>query len=283
MIAIDPDTTDLRKGDLQPQDNTLYQGDCIDLMRGWPDASFDHCITDPPYNMSKKNGLGWAFSSHVTMSEEWDIFSRKNYLEFTRLWLDEVCRVVKPNGNLFIFGSYHNIYDIGHILNEKGLKIVNSVTWLKPNAQPNVTARMLTESTEHIIWACNAPKDEAKGWVFHYKLAKKLNGGKQMRNVWTIPYPGAKERQYGKHPSQKAVAVIGRLVLLGTNEHDLVLDPFGGSGTTGVVAQSYNRRWVMIEKEAEYTAIAERRLAEVKVPYPKELLHRRHDDGDGKA
>lgn len=267
----------------RPEDNQLYEGDCIDIMRGWEEGCIDHCITDPPYNMSKKNGLGWAFSSHVTMSEQWDIFPRENYLEFTRLWLDEVCRLVKPNGNIFIFGSYHNIYDIGYLLNEKGLKIVNSVTWLKPNAQPNVTARMLTESTEHIIWACNAPKDEAKGWTFHYKLAKKLNGGKQMRNVWSIPYPGAKERQFGKHPSQKAVAVIGRLVLLGTNEHDVILDPFGGSGTTGVVAQSYGRKWVMIERQAEYNEIARTRLAEVKVPYPKELTAKHRDDHDGKA
>lgn len=260
---------------MKPLDNTLYEGDCIEVMRQWDPGCMDHCITDPPYNMSKKNGLGWAFSSHVTMSEKWDIYPRDNYLAFTRAWLREVCRVVRPNGNIFVFGSYHNIYDIGYIINEMGLKVVNSITWLKPNAQPSITARMLTESTEHIIWAVNAPKDEAKGWVFHYKIAKRLNGGKQMRNVWTIPYPGPKERQYGKHPSQKAIAVIGRLVLLGTNERDLVLDCFGGSGTTGVVAQSYNRRWVMIERASEYNAIARKRLAEVRVPLPKELLH--HD------
>jgi site-specific DNA-methyltransferase (adenine-specific) len=268
---------------LQPEDNKLYEGDCLELMEQWDDGCVDHCITDPPYNMSKKNGLGWAFSTHVTMSEAWDMQPRESYLAFTRAWLAQVCRVVKPNGNIFVFGSYHNIYDMGYILNEMGLKIVNSVTWLKPNAQPNVTARMLTESTEHIIWACNAPKDEAKGWTFHYKIAKKLNGGKQMRNVWTIPYPGAKERQYGKHPSQKAIAVIARLMLLGTNERDLVLDCFGGSGTTGVVAQSYNRRWVMIEKQPDYNAIARARLEKVHVPLPRELALPAHqDDNKGK-
>jgi DNA modification methylase len=268
---------------LKPDDNTLYEGDCIDILRRWDDACVDHCITDPPYNMSKKNGLGWAFSSHVTMSETWDMLPRADYLAFTRAWLDEVHRVVKPNGNIFIFGSYHNIYDIGYILNEMGLKIINSVTWLKSNAQPNITARMLTESTEHIIWACNAPKEQAKGWVFHYKTAKRLNGGKQMRNVWTIPYPGQKERQYGRHPSQKAVAVIARLMLIGTDERDLVLDCFGGSGTTGVVAQSYNRHWVMVEREPTYNDIARKRLESVRVPLPKELAPPPHrDDNEGK-
>ena len=93
---------------MKPADNHIYEGDCIEVMRQWEDGCIDHCITDPPYNMSKKNGLGWAFSSHVTMSEQWDIFPRENYLEFTRLWLDEVCRLVKPNGNIFVFGRLVN-------------------------------------------------------------------------------------------------------------------------------------------------------------------------------
>ncbi len=270
-----------------PNDNTIYQEDCIKVMKQWDDGCVDHCITDPPYNMSKKNGLGWAFSNHVTMSQEWDRLPRDAYLSFTRKWLRQVARVVKPNGNIFIFGSYHNIYDIGYILNEMGLKIVNSIIWSKPNAQPNITARMLTESTEHIIWACNAPKDEAKGWVFHYRIAKRLNGGKQMRNVWTIPYPSTRERHYGKHPSQKPIAVIGRLMLIGTSEGDLVLDCFSGSGTTGVVAQSFNRRWVMIESNPDYNEIARARLEKIHVPYPPELLgdsiHGGPHDGKEKA
>lgn len=254
-----------------PEANQIYEDDCLKVMKQWDDGCVDHCITDPPYNMSKKNGLGWAFSSHVTMSEDWDMLPRDAYLKFTRAWLKQVCRVVRPNGNIFVFGSYHNIYDIGYIMNEMGLKIINSITWLKPNAQPSITTRTLTESTEHIIWACNAPKDEAKGWTFNYKLAKKLNGGKQMRNVWTIPYAPAKERHYGKHPSQKPLDVITRLMLIGTNEGDSVLDCFSGSGTTGVVAQSFNRRWLMIESSAEYNEIARKRLAKVHAPYPAEL------------
>jgi site-specific DNA-methyltransferase (adenine-specific) len=256
---------------MRPADNTLYEGDCIEIMKQWDDACVDHCITDPPYNMSKKNGLGWAFSSHVTMSQEWDIFPRAGYLEFSRAWLTEVCRVVRPNGNIFVFGSFHNIYDLGHIVHELGLRVINSIVWYKTNAQPNITCRTLTESTEHIIWACNAPRDKATGWVFNYDVAKRLNGGKQMRNVWSIPYPSAKERRYGKHPAQKALDVIARIVLIASNPGDLLLDCFGGSGTTAVVAQSFDRRWAMIENNPEYNAIARARLANVRVPLPAEL------------
>lgn len=249
-------------------------------MKAWPKGSFDHCITDPPYNMSKKNGLGWAFSSHVTMSESWDIFERKAYLNFTKAWLRQVKRLVRPNGNIVVFGSFHNIYDIGYILNELDLRILNSIVWYKPNAQPNITCRTLTESTEHAIWACNAPRDKAKKWVFNYQVAKQLNRGKQMRNVWDIPYPSQTERRFGKHPSQKALSVIGRLVLLLTKPNDLVLDCFGGSGTTGIVCQSYGRRWVMIEKSKAYIQVAESRLRHVTLPYPQELLQMEMDLSD---
>lgn len=255
-----------------PQADHLYEGDCIEIMRQWDDDCIDHCITDPPYNMSKKAGLGWAFSSHVTMSEDWDIYPRVEYLDFCRAWLREVCRVVRPNGNIFIFGSYHNIYDLGYIANELDLRVVNSIVWFKPNAQPNITCRMFTESTEHIIWACNAPKDKATGWVFNYDVAKALNGGKQMRNMWSIPYPPASERKHGKHPSQKPLKVITRIVLTATNPGDLVLDCFGGTGTTAVVAQGFERRWVTIESNPEYNAIARRRLAGEKPPWPAELV-----------
>lgn len=258
---------------MKPQDNTVYEGDCIEVMKQWDSDSVDHCITDPPYNLSKKKGLGWAFSSHVTMSEGWDVYPRAEYLEFCRTWLAEACRVVRPNGNILIFGSFHNIYDLGHIIHDLDLKVINSIVWFKPNAQPNITCRTLTESTEHIIWACNAPKDKATGWIFNYDRAKQLNGGKQMRNLWTISYPSARERQHGKHPSQKPIDVIGRIILIATNPGDLILDCFGGSGTTAVVAQSYDRRWVMIENNPEYNQIARSRLANVRVPLPAELLH----------
>lgn len=266
---------------MNPSDNTLYMGNCIEVMQQWSDNSVDHCITDPPYNLSKKNGLGWAFSSHITMNETWDIYASDEYQTFCRAWLVEVCRVVRPNGNIFVFGSYHNIYTIGHILSELNLRIINSIVWFKPNAQPSITCRTLTESTEHIIWACNAPRDQASGWTFNYATAKALNGGKQMRNVWSIPYTSASERTYGKHPSQKALAVLSRLVLIATTPGDIILDCFGGSGTTGVVAQSFDRRWVMIEQNREYCEIAHQRLAHVRVPWPDELVAQAQEERCG--
>jgi len=256
---------------VMPEPNTLFEGDCLEIMSQWDDSSIDHCITDPPYNMSKKNGLSWAFSSHVTMSEDWDMYPRGQYLDFTRTWLKEVCRVVKPNGNLFIFGSYHNIYDIGHIIHELDLKILNHITWFKPNAQPNITRRMLTESTEHIIWAVNGSKDTATRWTFNYAIAKKLNQGKQLRNMWHFPYPSRTERKYGKHPSQKPAKLIGQIVLIASKKGDVILDCFAGSGTTGVVAQSYKRQFVMIENNTEYGEIIRARLEHDKVPMPKAL------------
>ncbi len=256
---------------MQPDDNRLYEGDCIEIMQQWDDHCVDHCIVDPPYNMSKKQGLGWAFSSHITMSEQWDSYSRDDYLQFCRDWLREICRVVRPNGNIFLFGSFHNIYDLGALLHSHNLKIINSIVWFKPNAQPSITCRTLTESTEHIIWACNAPKEQAKGWVFNYEVAKHLNQGKQMRNMWAIPYPSPGERKYGKHPSQKPLELISRLVLIATNPNDRVLDCFAGSGTTGVVAQSFGRRWVMIERDPAYLQIAQTRLAHVRVGWPPGL------------
>jgi site-specific DNA-methyltransferase (adenine-specific) len=258
------------------KENTIYEGDCLEIMRQWDDNSFDHCIADPPYNMSKKTGLGWAYSSHVTMSEEWDIFPRREYLDFSREWLQEVTRLVRPNGSIFIFGSFHNIYDLGYIANELELKVLNSIVWFKPNAQPNITRRMLTESTEHIIWLCNAPKDKATGWVFNYETAKKLNGGKQMRNLWSLPYPSPTERRYGKHPSQKSIELLVRIILIATKPGEMILDCFSGTGTTAVAAQSFRRRWVTIENNPQYNQIIRERLKNVRVPVPPELEHQDH-------
>ena len=260
MIERQPNTNNQK-----PMDNEIYEGDCLEIMRQWEDAHFDHCITDPPYNMSKRKGLGWAFSSHVTLEEEWDKFGRDEYIEFCHQWISEVSRLVKPNGNIIIFGSFHNIYQIGFVLRQMDLKIIQHIVWFKPNAQPNITCRMFTESCEHILWVCNNPVKEAKNWTFNYDIAKKLNGGKQMRNLWEIPLTPPRERSHGKHPSQKPLAVLERLILTCTNENDLILDCFSGSSTTAVSAQAHRRRWVMIEKNPEYNVIAQNRLREVQV------------------
>ena len=244
--------------------NQIVSGDCLKIMKTFPDGVFDCCITDPPFNMSKKKGLGWAFSSHVTMQEQWDTFAEDDYFQFTVNWITEVLRVLKTNGNLFIFGSFHCIFTIGFILQTLfDRRIISQLVWYKPNAQPNITCRMFTESTEFIIWAVNNESKKAKNWTFNYATMKAMNNDKQMRNMWEIPLTKRSERTHGKHPSQKPVAVINRLILAGTNEGDLILDPFSGTGTTAVVAEQHNRRWLMIEKQEEYNEIAQRRIDEL--------------------
>ncbi|MFH1807780.1 MAG: site-specific DNA-methyltransferase [Pseudomonadota bacterium] len=255
-------TLQLRRADrVIPLWNQLYEGDSLAVMQGWEDSVFHACITDPPYNIARKRkGLAWAFSSHVTIDEKWDRFEDDDYEKFTEAWLREVCRVVKLNGNIFIFGSYHNIYTIGAVAHRMGLRVVNSIIWAKPNAQPNITCRMFTESTEQVLWLANNHRDKAKNWTFNYKAMKELNHGKQMRNYWEIPLTPKREREHGKHPSQKPLKVMERLVLAGTNEGDMVLDCFSGSGSTMLACEVFKRRWVAIEREAEYNAIARKRL-----------------------
>lgn len=241
--------------------NKLFCADSIEQMSHWPDASVDACITDPPYNIAKsKAGLRWSFSSHVTMQSDWDRFGFDEYEAFTKKWLSEVCRVTKKNGNIFIFGSYHNIYIIGAIAQKYNLRFINSIIWAKPNAQPNITCRMLTESTEQIIWLCNNSEEKASHWTFNYELAKRQNGGKQMRNFWNIPLTPMSERKHGRHPSQKPLQLMERLVQLATNPGDLVLDCFAGSGSTLVACKENERAFVGIEQSEEYCAIARARL-----------------------
>ncbi len=250
-----------------PETNRIITGDCLDVMRTWPDGCIDHCIVDPPFNIGSgsgrkgKNGLGWAFSSHVTMAEQWDTYSKEDFFAFNIEWLREVSRVVKPNGNILVFGTYHNIYQLGFILQHViERRVLNSVIWSKPNAQPNITARMLTESTEQIIWAVNNTPAKATGWTFNYWDAKEMNGGKQMRNLWEFPVTGKRERVEGKHPSQKPLALLERAVLLASKPGELLLDPFGGAGTLAVAAQKHERDWLLIENMPEYADIAQRRL-----------------------
>jgi len=259
-----------------PTPNTIIEGDCIEVIRSWPDDCVDHCIADPPFGIASgggrggsRKGLGWAFSSHVTMQEAWDQFPEKDeFFRFNVDWLREVCRVVKPNGNILVFGTFHNIYQLGFILqNVLERRILNSIIWFKPNAQPNITARSLTESTEQIIWAVNETPKRAKRWTFNYWEAKELAGGKQMRNLWEFPVTPRAERADGStpslprgHPSQKPLSLVERLVLVATQADELVLDPFGGAGTLAVAARKHGRRWLLIESVPQYAEIARRRL-----------------------
>ena len=244
--------------------NTIIFDDCLNKMTSFEDDSFDHCITDPPYNISGYDGkkeIGWYKSNKVwneekkftIIDEHWDSFSDKDYLTFTLNWLKEITRIVKDNGNILIFGTYHNIYKIGYLLDQFDLKINNSIIWYKRNAFPNITQRMFCESTEQIIWAVNNSKKKSKNWVFNYQVLKGMTENKkQMRNMWDIPMTKQSEKKHGKHPSQKPEEVITRLVLGCTNEGEKIIDPFSGSGTVPYVAKLYKRQFVGIENNETY-------------------------------
>ena len=254
--------------------NQLYLGDCVELLKKFPSKSIDCCITDPPYNISgydHKKKIGWLNSNNYwkkdkafkKIDENWDKFKDDDYDKFTADWLMEIKRILKPNGNIAIFGSYHNIYKIGYLLEKLELKIINSIVWYKRNAFPNITQRMFCESTEYIIWATNNSKKDAKNWTFNYDTMKELNGGVQMRNFFDVPITKQSERQKGKHPSQKPLEVLNNLVLALTNESDIIIDPFIGSGTTGVSAIQNKRNFVGIDRSFEYLEISDRRIANV--------------------
>ena len=246
-------------------EHKLIIGDALDKLKEIPDESIDLIFADPPYNMSKKKGLGWKYSKHITMQEAWDVFSKDAFFEFNLKWITECHRVLKHGGSFWICGSFHNIYQLGFILQTNDVKINNSIVWFKPNAQPNITCRMFTESCEHLIWAV---KNHSKTrWTFNYKDTKELiedplnPKGKQTRNVWSIPLTPKKEKWAGKHPTQKPIELLRRIILACTREGETVLDPFVGSGTTNVVAKMLNRNSIGIEKDESYAKIAKKRLA----------------------
>jgi site-specific DNA-methyltransferase (adenine-specific) len=250
----------------------IIQGNCIEILKTIESNSIDCCITDPPYNITgsgRKEKIGWLKSNKYwaeekkidLINESWDNFSDSDYESFTISWLSEIKRILKPNGNIIIFGSFHNIYTVGYILKKMDLKIINSIVWFKRNAFPNITGRMFCESTEHIIWATNNNIKKAKNWTFNYKTMKELNGGKQMRNMFDIPNTKASEKKLGKHPAQKPIELLENLILAVSNENDIIIDPFLGSGTTALVAKKNNRNYIGIEIDEKYVKIAKDRIA----------------------
>lgn len=255
--------------------NSIINEDCLTILKKVKENTFDHCITDPPYNISgydNKKEIGWYKSNAIwkddkkfnKIQEKWDSFNDDDYLSFTIEWLTQIKRVVKENGNIIIFGTYHNIYKIGHILDLLDMKINNSIIWYKRNAFPNITQRMFCESTEQMIWAVNNSKKKAKNWIFNYNELKQLTENKkQMRNLWDIPMTKTSEKKYGKHPSQKPLEVIYRLIIGCTLEKDFIIDPFSGSGTLPVVAKQNKRCYFAIEKDKKYFNISKKRVNEV--------------------
>jgi len=236
----------------------LFQGDCIQLLPLMPEAAIDMIFADPPYFLSN-GGITCHAGKMVSVNKgKWDRSRgfHGNY-SFTRDWLRACQRVLKPNGTIWISGTSHIIHIVGCCLDELGYKILNDITWVKPNPPPNLSCRYFTHATETVIWAGRDRKCRHK---FNYALMKRLNRGKQMTSVWRIDAPRRDEKIFGKHPTQKPLALLERIIAAASDEDDLVLDPFSGSGTSGIAAARMNRRSVGLELETEFLELSKKRF-----------------------
>lgn len=238
----------------------LVCGDAFDLLARMPDACVDLVFADPPYFLSN-GGISCSGGKQVLVDKgDWDKgLSVEEKHEFNRLWIRECRRLLKPEGTIWISGTLHNIYSIGMALEQEGYKILNNITWEKKNPPPNLSCRYFTHSTETLLWARPNPKGKH---YFNYELMKEINGGKQMKDVWRGSLTPRREKTCGRHPTQKPQYLLERVLLASTREGAVVLDPFVGSGTTALVASQLERTCIGIDREAEYLAIAARRLEE---------------------
>ena len=240
-------------------------GEALEELKKIPNDSIDLIVADPPYGLAKKKGMAWKYSKHITLEETWDLFSKDEFFQFNAKWIQECYRVLKHGGSFWICGSFHNIYQVGNIIQTMtDMKINNSIVWFKPNAQPNISCRMFTESCEHLIWATK--NGNGKRWTFNYEQTKSqiedpLNPkGKQTRNVWWIPVTPKQEKWAGAHPTQKPVELLRRIILACSRPGETVLDPFLGSGTTSVVAMSLGRNSIGIERDERYKSTIKKRM-----------------------
>jgi len=236
----------------------LILGDSFKELKSIDEKSIDMVFADPPYFLSG-DGITCSGGKMVCVNKgDWDKkISVKEKHEFNKKWIKECKRILKDNGTIWISGTLHNIYSIGEALEEEGFKIINNITWRKLNPPPNISCRAFTHSTETIIWAKKDIKNNKH--KFNYNDMKELNGGKQMKDVWEMSLTKPSEKKHGKHPTQKPIALLERIILASTNEGDLILDPFNGSGTTGIVAHMLNRRYIGIDNVQEYLDLTIRR------------------------
>ena len=233
----------------------LILGDCLEELKKLKTESVDLIFADPPYNLSGENHLTVHAGKPIKLDKgDWDKVD--NIHEFNLKWIKECVRVLKPYGTIWISGTLHNHPSIGMALKQLGLWIINDVVWYKPNATPLLSKNRLVPSTE-IIWVAS----KSKKYYFNYELAKKINKGKQMRNLWTIKA----KKHITSHPTEKPEELLERIILLGSKEGDTILDPFMGSGTTGVVAKRYNRNFIGIEINPEYFNWAKERIEKTEV------------------
>jgi len=241
----------------------LYNDNCLAVLDAiaakYTEGRFDMIFADPPYFLSN-GGITCHAGKMVKVDKgEWDKSRGWEWNhEFNTEWLKRCQRALKPNGTIWVTGTQHVIFSVGFAMQQLGFKLLNDIAWEKPNPPPNLSCRYFTHSTETVLWAA---KDSKSKHYFNYPLMKQINGGKQMKSVWRFTAPGAAEKTFGKHPTQKPVALIERCLLAATREGDWVLDPFVGSGTTAVAAKNLHRRCVGIELDASHLSKTVSRLS----------------------
>ena len=252
-------------------DFVLYNADCLNILTQLPENSVDMVFADPPYLLSN-GGFTVHAGRRVSVNKgEWDKSNGlKKDFEFHLAWIQAVKRVLKPSGTLWISGTYHSIYQCGFALQVAGFHVLNDIAWFKPNASPNLSCRFFTASHETIIWA---RKDKVSKHIFNYDLMK--NGtwpedalkkpGLQMRSVWSMGTPKPSEKKFGKHPTQKPIDLLKRIILASTNEGDVILDPFTGSSTTGIAANLLKRKFIGIDLEQKYLDLSIKRFQELDI------------------
>lgn len=242
----------------EDKDFKLIQGDSLKILKSLKPRSIDMIFADPPYFLSS-DGISCSGGKMVSVNKgEWDkSVSIEEKHKFNRKWIKLCYQILKDDGTIWVSGTMHNIYSVGMALEQEGFKIINNITWKKLNPPPNISCRAFVHSTETILWAKkNTKKVKHK---FNYYLMRELNDGKQMKDVWETSLTKPSEKKCGKHPTQKPIEILERIILASTDEGDLILDPFNGSGTTGIVANRLNRGYIGIEKEKEYLDLTIRR------------------------
>ncbi len=249
-------------------DYKIIQGNCLEEMDKLYKINgefVDFIFADPPYFLSN-GGFTCQNGKMVKVDKgEWDKSKGADLNhEFNIEWIKRCQKLLKPNGSMMVSGTLHVIYSIGFAIQQLNMKLLNNVTWEKPNPPPNLACRYFTHSTETILWAAKTLKSKHQ---FNYELMRKINGDKQMKDVWRFTAPKKSEKLFGKHPTQKPVNLISRILLSATKEKELVLDPFNGSGTTGVACALNNRKYIGIEIEKKYIDLTIKRIEELKYQF----------------